>query len=441
METPGTDDYSLGRVPQSARRAWFGIAMQRFGQLSALVQFLLGAILGFGLTFWNAFWALTIGAVIVEVVAIAVGIIGAREGMSSSLLIRWTGFGSGGGAIISLLLGLFITAGFGIQSGISAAGLVAIFGTLPAWAWSIIFGLVVTAIVVFGIKSLAWTAYLTVPVFLLLVAWSIGTELSKHSLGELASSAPAGPPLTIGTGATLVVGSIIVGAVITPDMSRFNRSAADVVKQTVVGFTLGEYLVGLSGVLLAHAIGSNDVIAIVVSSVGWVGVLVILLGTVKINDWNLYSASLALVTFVEGVSGRKVHRAVVSVVLGVIGSIAAAAGALGWFAEMSAALAYIVPPIAGIMVAEYFVVKRFRRELDESRESGSIPASAPRWVPATLVVWVVAALLGAFPPLGSPSLVSLVAGLVLYVVAGKAGLLREVGRREHTVPDAAPAAS
>ena len=85
----------------------------------------------------------------------------------------------------------------------------------------------------------------------------------------------------------------MVGAVITPDMTRFNRSAADVVKQTLVGVTLGEYVIGLSGVLLAHAVGSSDVIAIVTSSVGLVGTLVIVAGTLKINDWNLYSSGWA----------------------------------------------------------------------------------------------------------------------------------------------------
>lgn len=440
MEAQGADDYSLARVPQSERMGWFGIAMQRFGQLSALIQFLLGSLLGFGLSFWDAFWALTIGAVIVEFVAVVVGIIGVREGMSSSLLLRWTGFGSGGGAILSLLLGLFITAGFGIQSGVSAAGLAAIFGTLPVWAWSLIFGFVVTAIVVFGIRSLALTAYLTVPAFLILVAFSVGSELTKHPIAELVSGPPAGPPLTIAQGATLVVGSIIVGAVITPDMSRFNRTPADVVKQTVVGFTLGEYVIGLSGVLLAHAVQSADVIAIVVSSIGWVGVLVILLGTVKINDWNLYSASLAVVAFVEAVFGRKVHRAVVSTVLGVLGSLAAAAGALGWFAEMAAALAYIVPPVAGVMAAEYFLVQRWRPQLDESRANGTLPVSAPKWVPATLGVWVLSAGLGAVLPTGSPSITSLIAGFLLYVLAGKLGLLREAGARE-SIPQTPPAAT
>ena len=66
-EVSDGDDYALTRVPDEARYSWFSVAVQRFGQVSALAQFLLGATLGYGMTFWNAFWALTVGAVILEV--------------------------------------------------------------------------------------------------------------------------------------------------------------------------------------------------------------------------------------------------------------------------------------------------------------------------------------------------------------------------------------
>ena len=69
------DDHSLSRVPRSARYGWFQVAVQRFGQISALSQFLLGATLGFGMGFWEAFWAITLGAVILEIVSVFVGII------------------------------------------------------------------------------------------------------------------------------------------------------------------------------------------------------------------------------------------------------------------------------------------------------------------------------------------------------------------------------
>jgi hypothetical protein len=60
----------------------------------------------------------------------------------------------------------------------------------------------------------------------------------------------------------VVAGGFIVGAVLTPDMSRFSRSAADVVKQTAVGVTIGEYVTCLAGVLLARAAQTSDIVSI-----------------------------------------------------------------------------------------------------------------------------------------------------------------------------------
>ncbi|MBK0296860.1 cytosine permease, partial [Bacillus sp. S34] len=99
-----------------------------------------------------------------------------------------------------------------------------------------------------------------------LVGWAVIVELSQHSIAELAARAPAGPHLSFVAGTTLVAGGFIVGAVIAPDMTRFNRTVGDVVKQTALGVTLGEYVIGLAGVLLAHAVGSSDITRVITSS-------------------------------------------------------------------------------------------------------------------------------------------------------------------------------
>ncbi|MER7080708.1 cytosine permease [Saccharopolyspora kobensis] len=423
----GVDDYALTRVPDHARYSWWSVAVQRFGQVSALSQFLLGATLGFGMSFWDAFLALTLGAVILEIVAIFVGIIGAREGLSTSMLARWTGFGRAGSALIGLAIAISLIGWFGIQSAVSAKGLVSLVGGLPEWGWALVFGLLVTAIVLRGFRSMAWVAYVTVPAFLVLVGWSIGAELTQHDLGALMASAPPGPQLSLLEGTTLVAGGFITGAVITPDMTRFNRTVGDVVKQTLVGITLGEYVIGLAGVLLAHAVRSADITTIVTSSVGWVGILVVVAGTLKINDWNLYSSGLGLVNFVGTVFGKKLNRGIATAVFGLIGSVLAAVGILDQFTGFLTVLGVAFPPIGGIMVAEYFIVRRWRGELEASRARGEIPASSPDWVPATLVIWLVAALVGGLVEIGLPSINSLLLAFVLYVVAGKLNLIRGVG--------------
>ena len=300
-------------------------------------------------------------------------------------------------------------------------------GVLPTWGWALVFGLAVTAIVAYGFASMAWTAYIAVPAFLLLAGWSIVSELTKHSLGDLTSAAPAGPALSLLEGTTIVAGGFIVGAVITPDMSRFNRSPWDVVKQTVVGITLGEYVIGLIGVLLALALKTSDVVAIVTSTSGFLGTLVVIAATLKINDWNLYAASLGVVNFADRVLGRRLNRGSVTLALGLAGSLLAAAGILGSLTDFLVLLGVVFPPIAGIMVAEYFVVRTYRAELDASRAVGRLPETAPLWVPATLAVWAVAGLVGKYVGWGLPSLNSLALAFAAYAVLGRLGLTRGVG--------------
>ncbi|MFG2076830.1 purine-cytosine permease family protein [Nonomuraea maritima] len=426
------DDYALERVPSSARYSWVTIAVQRFGLLSALSQFLLGATLGMGMTFWQAVLAVTLGAAILEVVAIALGIAGMREGLSTSLLARWAGFGRYGSGLVGLVIATALLGWFGVQTAVLAQGVSSLLGGSPAWIWAIVGGLAITAIVVHGFAGMAWTAWVTVPAFLALAGWAIAVELAQRPLGELIVSQPAGPAMSLAQGATLVAGGFIVGAVISPDMCRFNRDAAGVVKQTIVGISLGEYVLALVGVLLAHALRTGDVVTIVTTTSGTVGVLVLITATAKVNDWNLYAASLGVTNTLHTAFGMKAGRAVVTVVLGVVGTALAALGMADHLVDFLVLLGVAIPPIAGIMVAEYFVVRTWRGDLDASRERGELPAHAPGWVPAALLVWVAAALIGHYVTWGIPALNALLAAFVLYAAAGRLGLTATPAARATT---------
>lgn len=421
-------DYASRPVPPEAQRHWFSVAITKFGQVSALSQFLIGSTLGFGMTFGNAFLAITLGSVILQIVSILVGIIGQRQGLTTSLLTRWTGFGRGGAAVVGAVIAISSIGWFGIQSAVSAQGLHATVGVMPEWLWALLFGLAITAVVIVGFSLIARVAYIAVPAFLALVIWSVGVELTRHDIGELLTGPPPGPEISLLAGTGIVAGGFIVGAVINSDITRYNRSRADVVKQTIVGIAGGEYLIGLIGVILAHAVHTADVTTIVLSSVGWVGVLVIILGTVKINDINLYSSVFGIVNLLNTVLRRTVDRRLVAVAIGLAGSVLGAVGILGHFTDFLSFLGILMPPVAAVMIAEYFIVKTWRLELDEARATSSIPPTEPLWVPATLVTWVAGSGVGYFVPWGIPAINSLLVTFVLYVVAGRLGLVREVGR-------------
>src|SRR5579875_3056637 len=404
----GRDDFALARVPEAERRHWFVICLQRWGQLSALSQFLLGATLGFGMDLWPAFWAFTLGAVILEVVGIFTGIAGMREGLNTSLLTRWTGFGRIGSSLLGLIITISLMGWFGVQNAVFASGIDSLLPhLLPLWAWQILTGAAVILIVIWGFLSMSWTAYVTVPAFVLLCFYSIGVAFTQHPLGQLLGSPHPGPALTIPAGATLVAGGFIVGAVITPDMSRFNRSAADVVKQTIAGFTLGEYTIGMIG--------------IVTTTSGAIGVVILIVATLKINDWNLYSGSLGLANFIDTLSGHRIHRGLLTLVVGIVGTLLSALGILQHFVGFLTLLGVAFPPVASIMVIDYFVLKTHRRQLAASAaQGGAIPARVPAWNPVGLVSWLGGSVAGWYLQWGIGSVNALVIAAIVYFLLSKA---------------------
>ncbi|HLR03344.1 MAG TPA: cytosine permease [Virgibacillus sp.] len=409
------DDYTLDRVPQEGKKHWFSIAVMRFGQVSALAQFLLGATLGFGMDFWTAFWAITIGAVLLEIVSIFVGIAGMREGMSTTLLVRWTGFGKYGSLLLSFILAVSMVGWFGVQNEVFAEGLQQMLGG-QVWAWSIVTGLLVTLVVVFGILSIGVVAYITVPLFLIVVLYSVGTVFGDYSFGELINLPPPGDPISIQAGATMVAGSFMAGAIITPDISRFNRSKADVIKQTILGITLGEYLIGLIGVVLAHVIQSSDIISIVMGTSGFLGTIVLISATIKINDFNLYSPSLAIVNIVDSLFKKRVNRTAVTIIIGALGTLLSVMGILSQFEGFLNVLGVALPPVGGIITVEYFIIKRYWKDLNVSREKGLLPETYELWNPVALISWVAAFLVGFFIEWGIPSLNSLFTSGLLYLI-------------------------
>ncbi|WP_242483270.1 cytosine permease [Streptomyces sp. HSG2] len=411
----------MRRVPERAKRVWYVMLVQRLGQLSALTQFMIGTTLGMGMTFRDAVIAITIGSVFLELVTILTGIAGMREGLPTALLARWTGFGGGGSAIVGLVIVLTTVGWFGIQNTFLARSLERTVGG-PQWAWCLLGGAIVIAVVVYGFASMTWVAFAVVPLFLALIAFTVLRTLNAHSPADLVTSPPPGSPLTIGAGATLVAGGFIVGAIFTPDMTRFNRSASDVVKQTVVGVTVGEYTVCLSGVLLAHATGSSDIVAIVLGSGGVVAAVIVITAVLKVNDWNLYASSLATVNSVDVLfGGRRPSRVVVAVTLGSAGSALSAVGIIEQFTPLLTAMGVVLPPVAGIMIAEYFVVRTWRGALDDARRRGELPAEPPRWSIPCLAVWAASAAGGHWLQFGVPALNSIALAFGLYSALGRLG--------------------
>ncbi|MFS0783772.1 purine-cytosine permease family protein [Bacillus sp. 1P06AnD] len=410
-----SDDYSLERVPQSARLPMWKILLVRLGAIATLSQFMLGASLGYGMTFWEAFWAVFFGAVILQVISFLVGYAGAREGMSTSLLSRWAGFGRLGSSLIGLVIAICTIGWFGVQNSVFAQGLVdAAGGKLNLSLSAAITGFGVTLLVIFGFKILTLTAEIAVPAFLLVVAFGIYNVLSDHSLFDLMAAKPPGETLSFGVGATMVAGGFMIGAVITPDFSRYAKSGKDVMWMTVIGTIVGELGICMIAVLMAHAAQTNDVVSIMTKATGWLGLAAVVFSTIKINNVNLYSSSLGFTNLIDSLFGVKTNRGIVTLVIGAIGTVLSILGILDKFVDFLVLLGVMIPPIAGIIVVDYFILKTHRKELDESREKGELPATVESFNPVSIIAWIAGFAGGYFITLGIQSINSLVISAVIY---------------------------
>ena len=414
------NDYSLSRVPKEAKRPLWEILFIRIGALCCVSQLMLGAALGFGMSFWGAFWATMLGSVVLQVVSWAIGTAAAREGLSTSLLTRWCGLGKMGSALFGAVVAVSMVGWFGVQNSVFGEGMYTITGVLNYPIWAAITGIGVTLLVVFGIKAIAKFATVFVPLFVIVVVWSAGIVLSQGNPVDLFGSAFPGPELGFGAAVTMVAGGFIAGSICTPDYSRFLDNGKQVFWMTLIGTFLGELGMNLLAVVLAHATGTDNVVDLMMATSGVLGVCIVVFSTVKLNDINLYSSGLGIMTALNAFFNVKASRNVVIWVLGILGTVLSMAGIINYFTDFLSLLGVFVPPVAGIMVVDYFFLKRHRPELEATREEGTLPSKVEKWNPVALVCWLFGFVVGEATSLlniGIPGLQSLVlAGLLYFVV-------------------------
>ena len=417
------NDYSLSRIPEGAKEPFWQILMVRIGAICCVSQLVLGATLGYGMTFWGAFWATMLGSVILQVLSWALGTAAAREGLSTSLLSRWAGLGKNGSAILGGVVAISMVGWFGVQNCVFAEGMFDITGILNYPIWALITGLGITLLVAAGIRWIARFASIFVPLFILAVIVSAVIVLQDHSLIEFLNSPHPGPELGFGAAVTIVAGGFIAGAICTPDYSRYLKDGKQVFWMTLIGTFVGELGMNLIAVILCHATGTQNVTDIMMATSGVLGVIIVVASTVKLNDINLYSSGLGIATMINALFNVKVNRAAMIWGLGIVGTVLSMIGVINYFQDFLTLLGVAIPPVAGIMVIDYYLLRRNRAALEETREAGTLPKRVEKWNPITIVVWILAFIVGevsSIYSIGIPGLNSLIFAGIVYWIAMKA---------------------
>ncbi|PLY36924.1 purine-cytosine permease family protein [Pectobacterium aquaticum] len=413
------DDYPVSRVPLSVRLPFLNVALVHIGMLTALDQFMLGAVLGHSMTLGQAFLAIFIGSAIFGVVTVGLGYAGMKEGMSGSLLARWCGFGRIGSVLIGLVIAVSLIGWFGVQNAVFAKALNFAMADKLGFGWSAaLSGIALTLLVTFGFRALRFTAKIAVPMFVIVVGYISIMTLSGHNIAELIASAPNGEAISISAGATMVVGGCIVASLITPDMTRYSQKGKHVFWMTMLSIIVGEFVVNGLAIIIARALNTADVVTIMSQAAGGIGLIAVIFSTLRVNDINLYSSSLGIANAIEGVTGKKLRYVSITLVIGLIGTLLSVAGILDRFIDFLTLLGVLFPPIIGVMLVDYYILRTHKTLLETSRAEGQLPDSAQ----TPLIGWpaIIASTVGAIVGLafewGVPAFNSLMAASLLYWV-------------------------
>ena len=423
-------------VNESQRQSWLSIAAVWAGGMICVPCLMIGGVLaGGGLSLGEMLASILIGYGLICAYMIFIGMQACDTGLPVSVMASGALGEKGARYIISILLAIACVGWFGIQSatcGSAFANMLAnMMGTeaTPAMVTvcSLIWGVIMLATACAGFKGLKWLNYIAVPLLVIVCLYGLIAGIVKNDGGAaIASYAPEASQGMV-FGISMVVASFALGGVISADYCRFAKSRGDVVKSSIVGVIPAGLFMLLTGALMSIVTGEYDISAILASlGVPFIGLVALVLATWTTNVTNAYSGGLALSNLL-GFDESKFK--ITTGIAGGIGTLLAAFGLLNAFQGFLSLMSGLIPPLAGVLIAAYWIVGKGKKENFKMRPGFSAPGVISFLVGAVLACITggtfanFPGLVAALPFLNTPFFVGPVNGiivsLVLYVLLSK----------------------
>lgn len=380
---------------------WIGMAI-------CVPTYTLGAVLTsyFGLNIMEALWTILLANCIVLIPLILNAYPGTKFGIPFPVLLR-SSFGIYGSNLPALIRALIACGWFGIQTMFGGLAIHLLLSKIfPAWAnlqgmgeviGFMIFWILNIYIVVKGAKSIKLLEILAAPLLLLvgfgLLFWAL-PQINIQELLNMPANRPANTNATsyILAGLTAMVGFWATLSLNIPDFSRYAISQKDQILGQILGLPLTMFLFAMLGVVLTAA--SPTLVGEVVSDpvtligkiqspfLGAIGLLIIIIATVSTNTAaNILSPANdfqntfpKLITFTRGVYITGILGIVLMSweLLKKLNFIQSDISVESLYSNWLLSYSNLLGPIAGIMITDYFVVKKQNIHLIDIYRTGGI---------------------------------------------------------------------
>ena len=390
------EDHALVSVPAAQRKSGHQLALSTVGVATALVIL---AISGFTVVLAGFRAGLAAGLAVAAlgfVLSLTVGRVAHATGLSNTVTSRFFGLGLKGSSIGAAIFAFMILGFLAVESALLYEGTLLMFGWEDTWPTKILlYGVLTLAwigLAVFGLRVVLNASAFMIGATILVVLWMIyQTYVTRGANISMVFDNPGVVPGGFWTkfeaGVALMGATAGTIALVATDFARYCRTRRDVtvlaaagpVTQNVIMLVLGSLVVigGLPQVIeflmqgdtgltesdagaaaAGFAMGNTGAYFVIIA--GWVGFATIYATQAKAQAVNAYSGSLALVNLVDSLTGRRPGRVAMVVLGNAIALVMIAAGILPHFASWLAYLGAMTMALCGIMIADYYVVRRQR---------------------------------------------------------------------------------
>jgi cytosine permease len=354
-------DYPVTPVPAHARKSFFSVAVVLLGFTVFTPTMLAGAALGPAFSFGDLVLVIALGSLVLGTYVAVMGWIGARTGLTTVVMARYT-LGSRGAKLASVLLG-------GTQIGWYAV-VVGTIGDLTAEAlgWDsygaraavmIATSALMAATAYWGYHGMYWVSLVSTPLILILAFWVLARSLQEvGGFDGLAGVEPTSS-MALAVAVTTVVGTFVSAGTQAPNWTRFAKRGSHAVWACVVGFFIGNGLMIFFGAVGALTFGEGDFVLVLyqLGLVGWG--LVLLFG----NLWK----SNADTAYAFGVAGAELFNrpSKAPFVIGgsVIATLLALTGVQNHLVDYLVLLGTFIPPLGGVIIGDFLA--RWRSGIPE----------------------------------------------------------------------------
>lgn len=346
------EESPLTETPQANRKGLFPIAMVLFSFTFFTGTMFAGGKIGVAFDFVDILWITAIGNLLLALYAASLGLISARSGLNTVLMGRFC-FGNLGSKLSDFLLGFAELGWYAWGTATLAISLVKIVGMPESWVipLMVLFGLLFSVTALVGFKGLEYLSRVSIPLMFILLITSI--VLATKEIGGWTGLTAVKPTeaMTFSTAVTIVFGTFASGATQITNWTRMSKNGKIAVWACLISFVIGNGLMVLAGAWMAIVYQQADIVEVLVlQGLSVAAVIMLCMNLWTIQGPTIYNVSAAACHLV-----RSERRKTMTILAAIVGIVLAVAGMYELLLPFLLLLGAIIPPVGGVIMADYWV--------------------------------------------------------------------------------------